>query len=177
MIGFGLTARIAVNIWGLSIRLIGDLFQIISISILTLTFKSIPSFTEYDWRKNIYSITLLTKSGIAIYNKNIEESRHIHQKTVISTSIIMIDALLKEITKFEGSSIIEKEDKTIIIEPGEFIYGVIVAYEKLNSLQFLLKSYIEKVEKIYYNILKSWKAGELEMFNPIEGITKEFFFS
>jgi len=53
--------------------------------------------------------------------------------------------------------------------------SLIIADQNLNSLNFLLKRLIEKVEFLYSNIIRDWD-GAMEIFLPIENITQEIFF-
>ena len=70
--------------------------------------------------------------------------------------------------------VIEKEGKVLITSQGKYITGVIIADQNLNSLHFLLKRLIEKVEFLYSNIVRDWD-GTMEIFLPIENITQEIF--
>jgi hypothetical protein len=96
-------------------------------------------------------------------------------KSIITGTLTTIKMMLEEFSDSKSSSIIRKKDKTFIIEPGKFIYGVLICEKELESLKILLSKFIEKVELIYDNILMTWD-GNLKIFSPIEDIANEFFF-
>jgi len=93
----------------------------------------------------------------------------------MSGAINSIQMILKEMSHNDGEMVIEKEGKVLITNQGKYITGVIIADQNLNSLNFLLKQFIEKVEFLYSNIIRDWD-GNMEIFLPIENITQEIFF-
>ena len=82
--------------------------------------------------------------------------------------------MLETVSASEDISIIEKKGKIVIIQPGKYIYGVLICDENLNSLQILLSNFIEKIETIYSNVLENWD-GDLKVFKPINDFAKEIF--
>ena len=174
-LGFGATSDPFIIAFGLNFRVIGQIFQIFGIIVLAIFFTSLPSLSEQDWKKKIDKLFLMRASGICIYYKFFKDSINISKEQNISGAINTIKMILQEISHDEGEMVIEKEGKVLITSQGKYITGVIIADQNLNSLNFLLKRLIEKVEFLYSNIIRDWD-GAMEIFLPIENITQEIFF-
>ncbi|MFW9950034.1 MAG: hypothetical protein ACFFKA_07910, partial [Candidatus Thorarchaeota archaeon] len=174
-LGFVATSDPVVNLFGLALRLFGDLSQIIGFIILAIFFSNLPSLSEQDWKDKIDRLFLMRASGICIYYKFFKDSTDKRNEQNISGAINTIKMILREISQNEGEMVIEKEGKVLITHQGKYITGVIIADQNLNSLNFLLKRLIEKVEFLYSNIIRDWD-GAMEIFLPIENITQEIFF-
>ncbi|MBD3228935.1 MAG: hypothetical protein GF329_12170 [Candidatus Lokiarchaeota archaeon] len=174
-IGYFLTTRIVVNMFGLIPRLLGDIVQLSGIVFLYSFFVSVPSFSEFEWQENLESIFLIHKSGLFIYKKLYKQESNGTDDSILSGTMALIKMMLEEITKTEELSIIEKNEKIIIIYPGQFLYGIVVADKDLESLQILLQSFIDAIENIYRSVFLKWD-GSLEIFNNIDRIRQEFFF-
>ncbi len=177
LLGFGFVATSDpfVGLFGLILRLVGDIFQIIGILILAIFFINLPSLSEQNWKEKIDKLFLMRASGICVYYKFFKDTVNKHGDQIISGAINTIKMILKEISQEDGEMVIEKEGKVLITHQGKYITGVIVADQNLSSFNFLLKSFIEKVEFLYSNIIRDWD-GAMEIFFPIENITKEIFF-
>ena len=175
--GYQLTSRLVVQTFGLSMRLIGDALQLAGLIFISLFLLNVPSFTEYEWRDQIDYISIMHKSGLFIYQKSFKDKvLPAVDESIITGTLATIKMMLEELSDSKGKSIIRKKDKTFIIEPGKFIYGVLICDKELEALKILLSKFIEKVELIYNNILKTWD-GSLKIFRPIEDIANEFFFN
>ncbi len=176
-LGYQLTTRFIVKIMGLNIRLFGDILQLVGLIFMTLFLFSVPSFTEYEWRDQINYISIMHKSGLFIYKKSFKDKISlVVDESMITGRLTTIKMMLEEFGDSKSISIIRKKNRTFIIEPGKFIYGVLICDKELEALKILLRKFIEKVEMIYDNILRSWD-GNLKIFRPIEDIAKEFFFN
>ncbi len=172
--GYQLTTRIMIIVFGLNSRLIGNILQIIGLIMLSFYFASIPSFSEYDWKDKVESIYITDKSGIFLYKKTFRANVSTIGEQIIAGYMTSIRMMLQELINKPGASIIEKEGKVVIIQSGTLINGVIICDEKLNSLQILLNNFIIKIEEIYQGILQQWD-GNLEIFKPIDNIIQDFF--
>ena len=173
--GYQLTTRFIVEIMGLSIRLVGDILQLVGLIFIALFLFSVPSFSEYEWRDQIDYISIMHKSGLFIYEKSFKDKISMDE-SIITGTLTTIKMMLEEFGDTKSSSIIRKKDRTFIIEPGRYIYGVLICDKELEALKHILSKFIEKVEMIYDNILINWD-GNLKVFRPIEDIANEFFFS
>ena len=174
-LGFGVTSDPFLIFFGLSIRIVGDIFQLIGVIVLATFFTSLPSLAEQDFKNKIDKLFLMRSSGICIYYKFFKDPTNKRGDQIIAGAINSIKMMLKEISNDDGEMVIEKEGKVLITYQGKYITGVIIADQNLNSLHFLLKRLIEKVEFLYSNIIRDWD-GEMEIFHPIENITQEIFF-
>jgi len=174
ILGFGGTSDPIMSMLGLNIRIVGDIMQIIGIIVLSIFFINLPSLSEKHWKNKIDKLFLMRASGICIYYKFFRDPTNNRQEQIISGAINTIKIILKEISHSDGEMVIEKEGKVLITYQGKYITGVIVADQNLSSLNFLLKRFIEKVEFLYSNIIRDWD-GAMEIFLPIENITKEIF--
>lgn len=173
-IGYALTTDFIVNLFGLVGRLIGAVFQIIGLVLLSLYFLSISSITEYFWKEKIDSIYIIMQSGLCLYTKHFREKRKSFDEIVASGALSSVQIILESITDKKDISIIEKEGKTMIFQPGKYIIGVLVCEEDLESIRITLKNFVQRIEKIFFNILKTWD-GNLNIFKPIEDIVNEVF--
>jgi len=174
-LGFAGTSDLVVSLFGLGLRLFGDLFQIIGIIILAIFFTNLPSLSEQEWKDKIDRLFLMRASGICIYYKFFKDPTNKRDEQNISSAINTIKMILREISHNDGEMVIEKEGKVLVTHQGKYITGVIIADQNFNSLNFLLKRLIEKVEFLYSNIIRDWD-GAMEIFLPIENITQEIFF-
>jgi hypothetical protein len=174
-LGFGATTDFVVNMVSLNLRLIGDLLQIVGIIIFSISFTKLPSLSEQNWKDKIDKLFLMRESGICIYYKFFKGAKAIREEQNISGAINTIKMILQELSHDKGEMVIEKEGKVLITYQGKYITGVIIADQNLNSLNFLLKRLIEKVEFLYSNIIRDWD-GAMEIFRPIENLTQEIFF-
>ncbi len=172
--GFGLTTDLIINLFGLISRIIGDCLQIVALIFLFSFFLSTPSFSEYDWKKKVENLFIMHKSGLLIYEKSFIKKDQKSYRSSVSGVITSLRMMLEQMSEEEDTSIIEKKGKYIVIQPGLYIYGVLISEEKLNSLHILLKNLIEKIEVIYYNLLQKWD-GDLKVFRPIDKIIQDYF--
>ena len=175
VIGYQLTLTSMLRIFGLVGRLFGDIMQLVGITLIFIFYLSIPSFSEFDWQKKLRSVLVIHNSGLFIYEKIFDEHNDNNSKYIVSGRITIVKMLFDKLTKQKEALIINQGEKVIIMQPGRFIYGAIVCDEKLKSLQILLKNFIEKIESIYYNILKDWN-GDMHILRPIDEIAKEIFY-
>ncbi|MFX1338272.1 MAG: hypothetical protein ACFFDK_06665 [Promethearchaeota archaeon] len=175
--GYQLTTRTIVKFEGLELRLFGDILQLVGLIFISSFLFSVPSFTEYEWRDQIEYLSIMHKSGLFIYQKAFKNKiTSAMDESVITGTLTTIKMMLEEFGDSNSISIIRKKNKTFIIEPGKFVYGVIICDKELEALKILLNKFIEKLEIIYDNILMSWD-GNLKVFIPIDDIAKEFFSS
>ncbi|MFX1575296.1 MAG: hypothetical protein ACFFB0_21380 [Promethearchaeota archaeon] len=172
--GFGLTTDLIIRIFGLISRIIGDCFQLVALIFFFSFFISIPSFSEYEWKKKVENLFIIHKSGLLIYEKSFVEKDKLSYRSSVSGILASLRMMLEQISEEQAASIIEKKGKYIVIQPGFYLYGVLISEEKLNSFPLLLKNLIEKIEIIYSNLLQEWD-GDLNVFRPIDKIIQDYF--
>ncbi len=173
-IGFVISTSLLGPLPDLLFRLIGDILQLTGAIMLFLFFIVIPPLSEYTWRDKIDRVLIMMRSGVCIYYKSFKTADSLIDEQLTSSAIKAVNILLEEITKKHGTSIIEKEKKIFIIEPREYITGVIICDEELNSLKVILTKFIEKLELFYSNIFASWNSNT-KIFEPINEIAEEIF--
>lgn len=175
VVGYQLTLTSMIIVFGLIGRLYGDILQLIGIFLIFLFYISIPSFSEFDWQEKICSVLIIHNSGLFIYERIFDEHNVNNNEFIVSGRITIVKMLFEKITKQKEALIIDQGGQIIIVQPGRFIYGAVICEENLKSLQILLKKFIEKIESIYYDILKNWD-GDMKILRPIDDIAKEIFY-
>ena len=175
IIGFAFASDLAANLYGREIRVLGDILEIIGFIFVFSFFITVPSFSEYDWQEKIELIYVLNKSGQLLFSKEFRDVTENYIKQVIAGTMTSVKLMLEKLTESRGVSIIEQEGKIVIIQPGINFFAVLICDEELVSLKILLSSFISKVETLYRDIIEKWK-GNLEVFEPLESIIKEYFY-
>ncbi len=160
---------------GLYLRVIGDLLQIGGLIVLMLFLTSVPSLNEFSWSRKIEQLYVILKSGTSIYYRSFKGEAHEIDQQSSSDSINSINSMFQDLSNKESLSIIEKKGKIFMIQPGNFVYGVLICSEELISLKILLNRFIERIEDLYRGIFKNWEAG-MKIFEPLDSITKEIFY-
>ncbi len=173
-VGFLFEIDRVLDAFGLEYRLFGAILQLIGLGILSYFFISMPPFSEFDWQEKIEDIFLMNSAGICLYHKAFEERSELIDDNLVAGAISSINMMLKEITetKEKGISVIQKQNKTIIILPSDQVAGIIFSKEDLNYTKIVLKNIVEKFETIYHDILVKWD-GDLSIFKPTENILTE----
>ena len=174
--GFFLTTDASVDTFGIIIRLIGSLLQIISFSAIFYIFVKLPSLSEINWLEKVEEVFIIDKGGICLFYKSYINTGIKSDKFLISNAITSVKIILNELTSSTdtGTSIIRKENKVVSIHSGSLLTGVIISKEKLANFEFYLRILIQHLERLYSNVLKNWD-GDLEIFNPIDEIIDEIF--
>ena len=175
-VGFFLTTDASINIFGILIRLIGSLLQILSFSAIFYIFVKLPSLSEINWLEKVEEVFIIDKGGACLFYKSYVDTGTKLDKFLISNAITSIKILLNELTssKDTGTSIIRKENKVVSIYSSSFLTGVIISKEKLENIESYLRKLIQRLGRLYSNVLKSWD-GDLEIFKPIGEIIDEIF--
>ena len=104
-----------------TMRLIGEGFQIGSLSLLTLFFSKVEDFSEYDWQKSIKHIFLEYAGGISIFAHNFKPGQDEFsriQKYLSNSKITLHPSIIKR----NGNNASEKKEsdranKGGLIEP------------------------------------------------------------
>ncbi|TXT66714.1 MAG: membrane protein of unknown function [Promethearchaeota archaeon] len=164
--------------YGLYMRLLGSIIQLVSIIFLFFLFLKFPSFSEFDFKSVIEEIYLINKAGITLYHKSYVKSEDKSEplQNLLSGVLTSINIVLKEITSSDqrGLSIIKKKGKVLYIFSGELTTGVIMSRKELPLINLYLKEFIIKVEEIYRNVLLNFE-GKTKIFDPIENIVSNIF--
>ena len=175
VIGFAFASDLAASFYGREIRVLGDILEIIGFILVFSFFISVPSFSEYDWQEKIELIYVLHKSGQLLFSKEFRHVSKTYLKQIIAGTMTSVKLMLEKLTESQGVSIIEQEEKIIIIQPGINFFAVLICDEELVSLKILLSSFIAKIETLYRDIIENWN-GNIDVFDPIGSIIKEHFY-
>jgi hypothetical protein len=178
LIGFLLTTDALIEIYGLEGRMIGAIFQLISVVILSYFFLNLPPFNEFEWQDKIEALYLVDSAGICLYYKIFSEKKELMDEHLISAAIASINIMLQGLIDSGGESkeisVIKKKGENVIIYPGSIVSGVLYTSEELNFAKIVLKEFVDKFETLYRNILKDW-SGDTNIFNPTEIIANDLF--
>ncbi len=177
--GFLITGQFLVNdraieLFGIEVRFLGDIFQIIGVFFLYSFLTFLPPFTEFDWTEKIHQITIMNKGGLHIYSKKFKMAEGRIDENILSGFMTTIQMMLEKMTMIKDVTVINREGVSVIMYPGNTITGIIFSSEELNSLKTLLKILVNKLETIYSIILKKWD-GDLLVFKPIDKICNSIF--
>ncbi len=175
IVGYALATDFAASLFGLGIRIMGDHLEIFGFFLLFLFFISIPSFSEYDWQDKIDSIYITKKDGLFLYKRSFRRTESDVDQNIIAGMLTSIKLILQELTEKKGVSIIERENKILIIYPSEYVNGVVICNQNLISVQILLKKFVEKIEAVFLNIFENW-SGDVPISSAFEDISKEIFY-
>ena len=173
-IGFLFEIDRVLDALGMDYRLFGAVLQLIGLGIISYFFISMPPFSEFDWQDKIEDIFLMNTAGICLYRKSFEDRSELIDQNLVAGAISSINMMLKEITetKEKGISVIQKQNKTIIILPSDQVAGIIFSKEDLNYIKVVLQKFVEKFETIFHDILQKWD-GDLSIFKHTGNILTE----
>lgn len=174
-IGTVLTHKLFYFLFGFILRILGLIVLIFGISFINHFFLSISSLSEYDWSNHIKKLLISKKSGLCLYEKTCALDDKNHENVLLSGALAVMNIHLENMSEKESFTIIEKEGDYIMVCQGKYIISILITDVKLNSLKLILKSFVEKIEFIYSNLLENWQGG-LKIFTPIDDIVNEFFF-
>jgi len=174
-IGFILTTDTSINLLGLEFRLVGAILQLVAILFIFYFLVSLPPFSEFDWKEKLENVFIINKGGICLYSQSyLDNQKETVDENLVSGAISSVNLMLEELTSTKGLTILEKRGKIVTLCPGEFTYGVTFSTEDLKNIKARLKSFIDKFETVYFNVLEGW-SGDLDIFKPTENLIKEFF--
>ncbi len=176
LIGYILSMDLLIETFGLLVRLVGMILQLMAIGLIFIFFRKIPPFFEFDWQDKIESIYVLKKSGICLFAYSFSNKTEKLDNQFISGALASMNIMLNELiqSKSDEISIIKKNEKSVILFSGNYLTGVLICKEELKYFIHNLKRLILKVEEIYDNILIKWN-GDLAIFYPIKNIIDEIF--
>lgn len=176
LIGYILSMDLIIETFGLLVRFVGMIFQLIAIGLIFIFFRKIPPFFEFDWQDKIENIYILNKTGICLFAYSFSNKTENLENQFISGALASMNIMLNELiqSKSEEIFVIRKKGKIVILFSGNYITGVLICKEELKYFIHNLKNLILKVEEIYDNILIKWN-GDLTIFYPIKNIIDEIF--
>ena len=105
ILGFFGTTDIIVSLVGFQIRIIGSVFQLISIILLSLFFITLPPFSEFDWQEKVQELFIIDRGGICLYNNDFVK-KTVYDENLTSAAISGINTMLQELMDAKGISVI-----------------------------------------------------------------------
>ncbi|TXT53806.1 MAG: membrane protein of unknown function [Promethearchaeota archaeon] len=175
LVGFLFSTDLMINIFGLGGRLIGDIFQLGGLVLLSIFFLTLPPFSEFDWHEKVEALYVMNNSGICLFYKIFKDKKRIQDQNLISAAFSSINTMIDEMTQSgAGISVVKKEKENIVMYSGKFVTGVIYTSEELNYIKVLLKEFIGKFEAIYERLLKEF-SGDITMFRSTDVLVKDIF--
>ncbi len=175
IIGTVISHESFIYLFGSYARIIGIIILLFGIGSCNHFFKSISSLSEYDWSEHVKKVIISKRSGLCLYERSCDENEKIQEDILLSGALVLIKIQLEYLSTHSGLTVIEKEGDYYLIYPGKHVLCILITDVYLNSLKLLLRSFVEKIEFIYSDLLENWEGG-LKIFEPINDMVNEFFF-
>jgi len=181
-----ITDKIAELSQGLS-RLIGDIFIIVGMSLISMVLIGLPRL-EFEWKDKLKTVLIIHKSGVCISSYNVgkgdepveigagetEDQFIAGRLTGISNMISEIIETKDKDNKKHKIEIMDHKDVKIMFQYGEHLIAAIIADQALNIFKFKLNKLIKYLEGLYADMLPHFNPDELYQFKPINAIIQRF---
>ncbi len=160
----------------LEFRLGSSILQLIALGLISYFSIKLPAFAEFGWKETIEELLIMNRAGVCLFHKSFTDKANHLNEILVSGALLSVNIMLEELisAKRTGTSIIKRKEKTVNLFSSTYLTGVIISREQLNSTNYHLKEFIQKIEKIYQNILLDWD-GDISIFYPVGAIADEFF--
>ncbi|NVM03753.1 MAG: hypothetical protein HWN67_15595 [Candidatus Helarchaeota archaeon] len=170
---------LGMNILGIEFRLLGDIFIVIGMSLITLFFIGLPRLSEIDYLEKIKRLFVMHDSGRAMYEYSFEKEKEPGGKGLkgalyaggLTTITQMVSNLIQSKEHLE---IVDHGDVKIMFDYGHNIVNVLIVDEVLEILKNKLKNLTKDIENLYQDVLSSWD-GNLSAFTLLETIIQQNF--
>ncbi len=137
-------------------------------------FWTLPVLKELEWRGQLKHLYLIMKSGICIYDQSYAGDGTV-DSNLVAGGITGITALIQEMTSSKGKlEVIHQEGVNILLHPGTYTTGVLVAGADLQILHRKLSAFVTEGESLFQYELPSWQ-GKLEVFAPLRVLAERHF--
>lgn len=179
--GFMFCSDIGLSIW-IGARLLGDIFVIVGMLLISFLFFGLPSLSEAKWMENFLNSHLyaIHKSGACIYEYDFSGQKEKKEDSDERAQIItggltgITQILANMIESNERLEVVEVEDKKLLFTYGKYITVVLIVDEKLKILQAKLNEFMNYIEEFFASSFESWK-GEVQQFQILNNTIKEKF--
>ena len=171
-IGGYIPSRVLFRKYSQILQVISAPIFICGLMIIFLGVFKFPAFLEFGWKQSLMQFLIINRESYRVlYSfdfKEFENEREIHnkkrpkieeRKTILSSGIIGIDAVVSKIIKSDSEhiDIIKQEDFLILLNYGDqplssIIYSLIVNKD-MKSFSYFLKTMKSEFQKTYRNIL------------------------
>jgi hypothetical protein len=180
MIGHLGITDIAIGLFGLGIRIAGDLVDIIGILLFKTSLDYLPDFSEFDWIPSIRAVIVVHSNGVPCFsrfwgsNKNSKDLSDNDKDSLISGAMSTVEILLNEMVGKELLNRIQLDDKVVLFEKRNNFMTIVIATEYLDSLSIRIRNFSDNFEEIFGSILKDW-GGNITAFLPAEAMADIHF--
>jgi hypothetical protein len=176
VIGFVGATDFAIENFGIGImmRVIGICLQIIGVLIIASFFLRLPTWNELEWRDKLHSLIIVYAGGISMYQHDFKQKGKDVNPILLSGALEMISSLLKEVLPRSQLKVLDIQEKKILVQKGIYVTVAMIADEKLDSLELLLKTFLHEFEQFFGQYLPDWE-GDTDIFAPTKAIVEKIF--
>lgn len=162
--------------------LLGRIFQIGSLILMSFVLFRLPIFFEVNWKENLIQMFIIHKANmVQLFHINFRELAGVIDEEermdddLVAGGLMGISAMLKEISRSsEDLKIIDHVDQKIMLEHGEFVTIALNAKQEMRIYWDKMFKLRETVESLFHDTLANWQ-GNLDVFEPINTIVKNEF--
>lgn len=177
ILGYVGATDFALETFGLYFRLIAGLLQVMGIVFVAIFFGLLPGWKELQWVKNLHSLFIIYKGGTHVYQHDFQtrEGEQLDPMMVAGT-LETTKSILNEAIKTRSSElkVLDIGDKKILLQQGGYVSVALIADQDLESLRYLLHSFIVEFEGFFVSVLPDW-PGDTEVFAPTKVLVEKIF--
>jgi len=167
----------SIEIFGLWIRVLSDCLQAGGLLLISVFFSLLPSWREVDWRLALKDLFVIYQGGLSIYEHHFgaETGKDQQAQTVMVGSVLdMAQSFIQQMLQVGTLKVLDIQDKKIILEQGQYVLVAIVADQELDSIKYLLHSFVNRFETFFGDQLKNFQ-GDSSVFSPADKLLKQIF--
>lgn len=163
------------SVTNLTLHMIGMIFIIISILMVSYGFSAFETFTDLNWKEKLRELYVISGSGICMYAYSFEKNQPLADADLLAGGFSGIQLLLSEMVKTtESLQLIDYQNVKIMVEQTADIIFVLIITEESSFLPYKLKLFSEEFHTFFKDILQHW-IGELNAFQPSKTLIQRIF--
>ncbi|HMF34510.1 MAG TPA: hypothetical protein VKK79_24015 [Candidatus Lokiarchaeia archaeon] len=176
LIGYVMTTDIAIALFGLESRLVGDFIEVVSFVTACTLLLRLPPITMLEWEIFIENIFLIGRSGICLFQKSFAQHSSDFDDSLLTSAIATVNTLIQEMVAAgkEGLTVIKKEKKYVTIFSSALVTGAAICTEDNPIVAYNLKLLVEQFEAIFGDVITNWN-GNGSVFRPVDGLIDQIF--
>ncbi|MHA1821949.1 MAG: hypothetical protein ACTSVC_15860 [Promethearchaeota archaeon] len=176
---YALISDYFVELFGLKIRIIADIINVLSLNIMRFVLLRMPDYREFLWNKKVEFIIVFTEGGIPVYSKSFkEQSLKDDNITFLGGTLSVIQTFINNLTKGDFTKLIKFQDYYLMfyIEERSSLIGCLIVDEHSRTLELRLKKFMESFSDIFVPVEEYWRRSQdPKIFLPIETLSNEIF--